>query len=1028
MLILSIMISLVVMGQIKLHSDVEAYSFEGIKSFDGKLFYSIHYGAPLKDIPYNYVIQLYDQTLNRIASDLIPVKYLGYIQAVIAHKEGIMVYVKSGKEGTLIQYDANGKRVFEKNFLMEKGEYNEVGLASNGESGFAIVRPDKEKKDGFRATMYNAAGEETWTQAFYPEKGNIDWKSVQLAGDFLMVHTQFTKSAFSTVYEDKFYLFNSKDGSILAQPVVTSDVEGIMLKKVLLNSDGSTFAIGITSGKNKQQKVETTGLGYRAFDAAGAVLFEGKLNYSDLMARGFVSDLALQQTTIVPALKFHEVKAKEYGYEIVTEQYSWDQLPAPAAQPGAPAPLASPGFLYVLDYAVFNIGKDGSLLDLKMIGKPHKVIKLESFNVSEGIKADDFFTSLNLFAYSHRPLGSNDIVELNWSNNVPYIGFNPVVEGHENILNRIFISKRVTEQPFRTDMSTLSLKKEGLVIPKTTLAYGLVPFNENGKALYYELISGKGLLLRVVDLKAELPEVIDNKVIVSGIGVQDVIALTPIENQGSFILQKAEQAENGITLYIYHQFDLNMKTINRTVLKVPNGARYVSDLMLNDGHLLAFKDPIKHTWSFSWLDMNGKLLDQNNQPDEPGKDIYETGYVVLGKTADGFYATTPIYNSDKNSHGYRISRFNHLRKLAWTGNYMPEANESIELIGSDAGNGIFALLHSQHPKSFYNKIINKVVLINDKTGAVINQVDLFDGEDTPFPQAIKMAGNDIICSGMFFKGTTYDKKNSDGFFYLRLSPSGEKLAYHKSFWKEAEDYLKVASGSDFLVSGNVQVFIQDMLVDEAGNCKLIGELFKKSAGTTGLGYLMGNDLGDRAFSVYDFIIFDYQANKLNSVYRIPKAEQNVLIEGSTGYLQGLSLSFLMKQYRVFSYLKTLKAGGESRLVYKNVVDNQEYLFTSPVQPGAATPIKANILPPVIKEPEPDMPEAIDKLNARLEEFNQKMQTVGNKLQFAMTGTTQTLSFSFDPSKGYMVAEPSSVYVYYFNPFTGKLNIEKRLLN
>lgn len=1014
-------------SQIKMHSDVPSFSFEGMKTFDGKLFYLVYYGQPLKDIPYNYVIQMYDKDLNRLNSEVIPVKYLGSVESIIEHKGGLMVFVKSGKEGKLIAYNSMGKKEFTKDFLMEKSDYNTVGMVSLGESGFAITRPDKEKKDGFRITVYNPVGEELWTKSYFPEKGSIDWKGIQSAGDYLMVHTQYTKSAFSTVYEDKLYLFNAKDGALLSEQLVTTDVEGGLVKQVKLNADGSTFSVGSLIAKNQQQKLETTAVFYRSFDVSGKLLFEGKLAYADLMARGFVSDLVKKQIALPTHLKYHLVRQKEYGYEIIAEQYVWDQLPAPPAQPGAPPALASPGFVYILDYAVFNIGKDGKLLDMKMIGKPHKMLQLDGFNVSDAVKADDLFTSLNLFAFSHVTSATNELVELNWSNNVPYVGFNSIVEGHESVLNRLYLSKVITDRPLRSDMSSLYVKKEGLEIPKLFYTSGLLPFEGSSKALYYEMVSGKGLLLKVMDLKAELPVVMDNQAIVSGIGVNDLVTLNPIDNQGYFLFYKAEPAENGVFLYIYHQLDLNLNTVNRTILKIPTDARYVGDLQVKDGHILAFKDGNKHQWVFTLLDKSGKAVDQNIQPDEPGKDIYESGFAVLGTAPDGFYATTPIYIPNLNAHGYRITRFNDLRKLQWTGNYMAGKSESIELIGSDVNSGVFALIHSKRPKVYSNQIVNEVILIDDKTGTLISETNLFDGEDTPFPQAIRVAGGDVICSGMFFKGSKFDNKNSDGFFYLRLSSKGQKTAYTKSLWKDAETLLKVEAGSDFLVSGKVQVFIQDMLVDAAGNCKLVGELYKKSVGTTGVGFLMGDDTGDRAFSVYDFIIFDYQANKLNSIYRIPKTEQNVLVEGSTGHIQGLSLSYLMKQYRVFSYLKSIRNQTSDLLVYKNVVSGAEYVYASTVSATMPGTIKSNVQPPVIKQPEQEIPGALGNLSAKMDEINQKLQNAGNKLQFAMTGTDQVLSYSFDPSKGYLVASGNSALVYYFNPFTGKLHFEKRNL-
>jgi hypothetical protein len=1026
-MLLILSLSLSALAQEKQFNDITSYSYEGVKTFDGKLYYLIQYGKPTKEAPYNYTVQLFDAQFNRLASDMLPVKYLGSVASVTEHRGGIMLYVKSGKEGRLVSYSAQGKKELDVPYTMEKSDFNDLILASLGDRGFVMIRPAKEKQDGFSVSCYDLQGQQTWTKSHYPEKGNLKWKGVQVQGNYLAVYSQFTKSAFSTVFEDKLWLYNTSDGNLLSEQFITNDIENGMTKSFLLNADGSTLATGITIMKNKEGKIETAGVFFKSYSADGQLIFDRKITAAELTNQGYLTDLSSRYAKRTPALRFQQISKTAAGYQIIAEQYSWDQLPAPPAQPGAPPALTSPGNLYILDYAVFQLGNDGSLRELQMIGKPHKMIQLEGFSIFEEVKADDTFSGLNFFAFSHYDEAGKRIVEYNWSNNQRYIAFIPVLAGHENILERIYLPGIVNNAPLSNDLTTKKLKKEGLNTPLDPFKTAILPHSTANQLTYVELLDEKSLLFKTFPMKAEAPQLVNNQIVLPGIQLPSFEGLFPVGDRGYFSLNLAEPAANKINMYLYQQFKNDLSLSARSVLKVPNTAILLGEVDKGQSMILVFRNRENGDWVMYELDVNGKLVDQNVVKEETQPLYNDIYYASLKAAEGGFFATVPIYNYKQNSSGYRIVRFDENRKISWTGTYLPGKDEVVELINSDAGNGMVALIHGLRSRNWYEGITNSMLILDDADGKILSETNLFDGSDTPFPETVKIAGSDAICSGAFFKGTRFDGKNSDGIFYVRVSKTGEKKAYEKVFWSTLEEKLNVKTG-DFLVSGKEKVFIQDMIVDAAGNCTLIGELFRKSAGTTTLGYLMGDDASDRAFSVYDFVIMEFKNNQFQSIYRLPKAEQNILIQGSTGHMQGLSLSYLMKEYRVFSYLGVRKMNNENHIFYRNNVDNKEYMFHTKLATNALALGQTSIDPPVIPPPTQEIPQefaGLQRLADKMNALDAKLQVVGNALQKAMTGTNMTLSFNRDYTKGYEISDLSGPVIWFFHPYSGQLILEKR---
>ena len=1019
-------------SQQQVYTDVPKYSFEGIKTFNGKLFYMIYFGAPQKDASYNYVIQIFNEKFERISNELVIVKYNSSIADVIEHNGGLLVYVQSGKDGLIYNFDNQGKKVWQKTITLEKVKFNEVKLASHGQGGFSIIRPESEKKDGFRVTNYDNEMNQKWTKAFFPEKGSIDITQIQTNNGRLAVLTHYRQSAFSKVFEDKIYVFSIADSSVLNQQIISNEAENGRPKDFILNEDGSTFCTGYLIGKSNSTNELIDGVFYKSFDVSGQAIFNTYTSYNNLYERGLVTDLTERLFNGTPRINFEKIIKTQNGYKILGETYHYMNLPTPTTTQTGMQSMGGPGRLFIFDFIVFELTKDGNLINFNAIGKPHKLINTEGFMIGNDSEVDDYFEDYNLFAYRFYQENAENsrLITLNWVNNTPYIGFNTLNETHENILNRIFLPKTISPQNYNNDLTTYLFKKEGVDNPRQTYQYNILPYFQSDKVVFYDMSEGQ-LILKTIDIKEDIAKPENDELSLNGIPYNDFKGLTPIDNKGYYTFYFGENAENNSKIYVYHQLDLNMNTTGRSVITVPGTSYFVGNVKNGENNLIIFKDYFKHQWLFYELDSKGIFKAKSFVQIDTTIRQYETGGVMIGSAASGFYIIQPIWDRDEYSYGYEVIRFNNQREYKWSVRYLMGARETVQLASVDVANGFFAILHTQRPYNNYSKFTNKIVVLDDNNGKYKFDYNLFDGEDSGFPESIKITSdNSVVTSGMYFKGNRFDAQNSDGIYFLKLKSDGTKIAYTKTSWKQIEESLKATTETDFLVSGKMKVFIEDMVSMPDGSFKIIGELYKKSVATTGVGYFLGDDMADRAFSIYDFIVFNYQNGALSSVYRIPKKEQNIKIPQSTSYMQGLSLSYLMRQYNVFSYLKTFNLENPPKLVFTNTIDNSKFVYnTSLAKQDVYKFPMVSVLPLIKQKVEIKTGELskLEKLNNKMLALDSNMQKIGNKLEKAISGTDQTFNFNFDPTKGFAVAVPNQVVVYYFDFETGILYLQRRKL-
>ncbi|HRZ42209.1 MAG TPA: hypothetical protein P5228_05855 [Bacteroidales bacterium] len=996
-------------SQSQTYSDIPRHSFEGVKTFDGKLFYTTHYGAPLKDIPYNYVIQIFNSELKRVTQEVIPVKYLSSIADIAPHNGGLICYLQSAKEGLVYSFDATGKLLWKKTLVLEKAQHHNVKILSLGQDGFVIVRPDELKKDGFRVTRYDNNLTEKWTQAYFPEKGSIDFSMARLTGDRVGVMARFMQSVFSTKFEERLYMFSVSDGSLVYEKVIINEQGNGKPKELFIGPDGSAFVIGYTFDPAKSFGEVVTHLFYQKLDASGNVLYDKKLTMEGDLKDKLMSEMGRNAFgfNTTPLIHFEDISTTDKGIRVLGETYRYIKTPV-AATPGATTQISQPGKLYIMDYVLLEINEKGALAGTRLIAKPYKRIDAEGHTLGAEYTADDYFAPFGLFSFRYLTTrnGQPELVSHNWSRNTPYFGFTSLEVNHENILNRIYLNRSVA-QGDAGQFSAYYFKKEGMQTPLQTCQYDILPYHQPGKMVFYDY-SNEELTMEVMNIEVKNPVPAGSELALTGIPGSQFRGIMPVDGRGYYTFYYGEPSHNNTSLYIYHRLDEQLNTLGRSVLSVPNSAVFTGNVASGKSQVMVFHDAGERTWYFYELNETGKLVTENSVSLDKGEKVYPTGNLQIGTAPEGFYLLQTYWDEVKKVNGILVIRLGASHQVRWTWSYLAEKDEALQLVASQSNAGLFAILHTQRPVAGWNKFLNRITVLDDNTGKQLYDHDLYDGQDSGFPEYVMIAPDkSVVTSGMYFKGNKFDSQNSDGIFFLKLKPDGTTATYLKTLWKDVEGALKVTGGSDFLVSGKVKVLIQDMVMMPDGSFRVIGELYKKSVGTTGLGLLMGEDLGDRAFSIYDFIVFDYNQGKLASVYRIPKAEQNIELPGSIGQQKGLSLSLMMRNYNMFSYLKTLQSAGQPYIAYTNTIDRSKYVFSAPVAQQTAA-----------KHPQAPaqyvIPKSPDDMN-QLDRINTKLENLGYKLDKAVTGTDQTFTYFNDPYRGFAMAFTGKVLVYYYDP-------------
>lgn len=408
--------------------------------------------------------------------------------------------------------------------------------------------------------------------------------------------------------------------------------------------------------------------------------------------------------------------------------------------------------------------------------------------------------------------------------------------------------------------------------------------------------------------------------------------------------------------YVVWGTDKQYETGYRAVFTMAEGFQFRYAKTLNSKCLLVFENTGTEEFSFVQLDDKLNILQQKMYA-ENQDDLHQTyGSQSVELSSEGSVFIIRAYKDfvDEKKRkvaesGIEVCRFSKDLEILWNHKIKAQDAHSVLVESVTPQNGGFKALVTQDSRK--SKAFDAFILSVAADGKAVGQVSMKEGDGLVYPTIMKVDGANVLACGMYFKDSWYNAKNSEGMFFIRLDASGKELSRVLKPWEDVIEQIKAGNKNEFLFAGNMKVLVQDILPTSTGYA-VIAESYTKSSGTTAGDILVGSGSKDntRAFTVYDFLVFDFdKSGAYKGMKKLEKESRNVMIVGSAAFSRSVQLSFLLKDNQLFSY----RDCDGSKLVYFNMEERVPYLFTAELATGkvlAKSEVKFG--PDVVEEEDP----------------------------------------------------------------------------
>jgi hypothetical protein len=252
------------------------------------------------------------------------------------------------------------------------------------------------------------------------------------------------------------------------------------------------------------------------------------------------------------------------------------------------------------------------------------------------------------------------------------------------------------------------------------------------------------------------------------------------------------------------------------------------------------------------------------------------------------------------------------------------------------------------------KVTAELRCLSTSDGELLYKYPLFDGVVTCIPSSFLVdAGGNVVAGGMFFEGEKWDSKNSDGIFFLKLSPEGEKLIYTKQFWDgKLQDALAATETPSFKLSSKPKVLFEEIVETGNGGYMIVSETFTKNYqmisikikdGISGryIGDIHDNDANNKPMTleIMDFLIFNYNSEgELVNLNCIPKEHTKVSAYKPYNGYGGLALAQVVAENGFFNYgfCTYMPGSDEPIMVSANYSSKDPFIGFHTIAPGQKT--------------------------------------------------------------------------------------------
>ncbi len=418
-------------------------------------------------------------------------------------------------------------------------------------------------------------------------------------------------------------------------------------------------------------------------------------------------------------------------------------------------------------------------------------------------------------------------------------------------------------------------------------------------------------------------------------GVYPIINSTTNEAQGYYTFYVNEKVGDGKINFIIAIYDIEMKLIKQTPITITKYSNVDGSEFNGKDFIFVFNDYQKKTLTYVTVDLQGNIIKTVGIKEE--KRYAATADVY--SAVDGFFIVKPF---KEKKWGYSIEKVDRNLASIWEKRYTVEKGMvGVEAI--ESGEDRLIIIQVTKPSLMSAKAQAELLCLSSDKGDELYKYPLYDGTATCMPTAFLIDKNkNVVTGGMYFDGEKWDAANSDGIFFLKLSPKGEKISATKTDWEEGiQKFIKEGTKKTFTISSKPKVLFHEIVEGLDGNYQVIGETFKKSMQLVSLqikdaitGRFIGN-IGDNdnnskpvTFEVLDFIIFNFMSDgKIANMTMIEKEHTKISCYPPFNGMGGLALALTIKKFGFFNFgfVTKLPESDKPLLISANFADKDPYI-------------------------------------------------------------------------------------------------------
>ena len=381
----------------------------------------------------------------------------------------------------------------------------------------------------------------------------------------------------------------------------------------------------------------------------------------------------------------------------------------------------------------------------------------------------------------------------------------------------------------------------------------------------------------------------------------------------------------GMANFVLKLYDKDLKEIKSTEVEVTKFSELASSAFTGKYFLFIFVDALKKNRTMITLDASGNIIQKKSEEDVRRALLTAENFPIIHVlNQDEFILLRPM---KEKKFGFEIERLDKDLNSKWVKSHIPE-DGILKVQDLKVTNNKLYILREQNPSRTSDNYVYSVQSFDVATGDQLYSADLKDGTDGGAPSFIRVAENgEVATGGMYFKGSEYDDKNSDGVFFAIISPEGTITQFTKKTWDSMKDQIS-GEFSSALLGGKTKIMVEDVIKKKDGTFMVITEQFKKANNSnltgSGAGAMLGGGGSSTAtgpeigFTVLDFVFFNFDATgKLTGIDVVGKINKEAKVSGKIASEKGLAIAQYMRERGFFCYKETIEHNGKQIIVFRN---------------------------------------------------------------------------------------------------------------